>query len=133
MIRVLAMDDSMMEFVFLHSRTGEDLALSKLSCRIAFHDGRYAYSALPSTAQKARPGTAQDCGFLFISDIYMETLAKDDRTTIAAAGGGEHKYPLSLGKYSELIERLHGQLGGSASAQDAADLAALVELLKSVA
>jgi hypothetical protein len=133
MIRVLEMDDSMMELVFLHGRTGEDLELSKPSFRIAYHDGRYAYSALPSTAQKARPGTAQDCGFLFISDIYMESLTKDDRTMLAAAGGGEHKYPPSLGKFSELIERLHGQLGDGASAQDAADLAALVELLKSVA
>jgi len=133
MIRVLAMDDSMMEFVFLHGHTGEDLALSQESFRIAYHDGRYAHSALPSTAQKARPGTERDCGMLFISDQYMESIAQSDRTTLVAAGGGEGKWPPSAGKFSELIERLHGQLGGSASAQDTEDLAALVELLKSVA
>jgi hypothetical protein len=133
MVRVLALDDSMMELVFLHGRTGEDLALSKPSFRIAYHDGRYAHSALPSTAQKARPGTEQDCGLLFISDLYMESLTQSDRTTLVDTGGGEGKWPPSAGKFSELIERLHGQLGANASTQDAAELAALVELLKSVA
>jgi len=133
LIRVLALDDTMMEFVFLHGRDGEDLELSKQRFQIAYHDGRYAYSALPSTAHKARPGTEQDCGFLFISDLYMESLPKSDLTTLAKADNRDGKWPQSAGRYADLIERLHGQLGGSASAQDTEDLAALVELLKSVA
>ena len=133
LVRVIAIDDTTMDFVFLHGRTGEDLGLSQKSYRIAYHDGRYAYSALPSTAQKARPGTERDCGLLFISDQYMEGLAQNDRTTLIGSETGGGKWPPSAGKFSELIERLHGQLGGSASAQDTEDLAALVELLKSVA
>jgi len=133
LIRVLAMDDTTMEFVFLHGRSGEDLALSKQSFRIAYHDGRYAYSSLPSTAQKARPGTEKSCGLLFISDLYMEDLPQSDRLTLTNAGGGEGKWPASAGRYSELITRLHTKLGDRASAQDQADLAALVELLQSVA
>ena len=133
MVRVLAMDDTMMEFVFLHGRTGADLELSMKSCRISYHDGRYAYSALPSTAQKARPGTERDCGILFISDLYMESLPQADRATLATSFTGEGKWPYSAGKLSELVDRLHTSLGQNASAQDQADLAALVELLKSVA
>ena len=133
LVRVLAMDEAMMEFAFLHGRTGQDLELSKTSFQIAYHDGRYAYSALPSTAHKARPGTEQDCGLLFISDLYMDGIAQSDRTLLADAGTGEGKWPYSAGKFSELLTRLHTRLGGSASAKDDADLASLVELLKSVA
>jgi hypothetical protein len=133
MVRVIAMDDTMMEFVFLHGHTGDDLGLSMQSCRISYHDGRYAYSALPSTAQKARPGTERDCGILFISDLYMESLPQADRATLAGANTGEGKWPYSAGKLSELVDRLHTSLGANASEQDQADLAALVELLKSVA
>jgi hypothetical protein len=133
MIRVIAMDDTTMEFVFLHGRTGEDLTLSRARYKIAYHDGRYAYSALPSTAHKARPGTAHSCGLLFISDLYMESLPQADRTSLIGTGTGEGKWPASAGRFSELITRLHTKLGGLGSAQDDADLAALLELLKSVA
>lgn len=133
LVRVVASDDTTMEIVFLNSRTGEDLELSRPSFRIAHHDGRYAHSALPSTAQKARPGTEQDCGLLFISDLYMEGLTSSDRATLIDSGTDGHKWPPSAGVLSELITRLHTRIGPAASAQDEADLASLVELLRSVA
>src|SRR5215475_5334074 len=65
LIRVLKRDDTSMELVFLDGTTGADLALSRPSYQIAYQDGRYAYSALPSTAQKVQPGSAKTCGLLF--------------------------------------------------------------------
>jgi len=133
LIRVVNRNDAMMELVFLNARTGADLALSKPAYEIAYHDGRYAYSALPSTAPKVKPGTAQSCGLLFMSDLYMQELPEEDREAILGAGNGEGKYPYSAGKFSELISRLHAELGGRLSPQEEADIAQMVELLKSVA
>jgi hypothetical protein len=133
LIRVVNRNDTMMELAFLNAVTGEDLALSKPTFEIAYHDARYAYSALPSTAPKVRPGTAQSCGLLFMSDLYMQALPESDQETILATGNGEGKWPYSAGRFSELITRLHTELGGRLSAQEEADVASMVELLKSVA
>ncbi|HWO17551.1 MAG TPA: hypothetical protein VNO30_02205 [Kofleriaceae bacterium] len=133
LIRVVNRTDTMMEFVFLHARTGADLKLSKPTFEIAYHDGRYAYSALPSTAPKARPGTAQSCGLLFMSDLYIQELPEADRAALRGTGNGEGKYPYSAGQYAELVTRLHAEVGGRLSAEDEADVASLLELLKSVA
>jgi hypothetical protein len=133
LVRVVNRNDTMMELVFLNARTGEDLALSKPAFEIAYHDGRYSYSALPATAPKVRPGTAQSCGLLFLSDLFMQTLPKSDREEIMLAGNGENKYPHGAGKFAELVTRLHAELGGRLSPQEEADLAQMVELLKSVA
>lgn len=133
MVQVLSIDETTMEFVFLHSQTGTDLALSQERYKIAYHDGRYAYDALPSTAQKARPGTAQSCGLLFLSDLYMQGLPRADREALTLVGAGDSKWPYSAGRYAELVTRLHTELGGHLSAEDEADVASLLELLKSVA
>ena len=133
LIRVLKKDDTTMEFVFLHSRTGEDLALSSPSYRIAYHDGRYAYSALPSTAPEVEPSSAKSCGLLFMSDRYIQSLPQEDQTALLDSGGGDGKWPYSAGGAAELITRLHKKLGRNLSAKDRADIASVLELLKSVA
>lgn len=133
LVRVVNRNDTMMEFVFLNARTGADLALVKPTFEIAYHDGRYSYSALPATAPKVRPGTAQSCGLLFLSDLYMQSLPETDRATILGSGNGGSKFPYSAGKFSDLISRLHAELGGRLSPQEEADLAQMVALLKSVA
>jgi hypothetical protein len=100
LIRVVQLDDTAMEFVFLDNNTGADLALSRPTHKIAYHDGRYAYSALPSTAPKVRPGSSKSCGLLFISDLYMQQLPRADQALIAASGNDDEKWPLSAGKFS---------------------------------
>jgi hypothetical protein len=97
LIRVVKLDDSSMEFVFLNARDGVDLALSQPTYEIAHHDGRYAYSALPSTAPKVIPGSTQSCGLLFISDLYMQNLPQADRSLVLLTGNGEGKYPPGAG------------------------------------
>jgi hypothetical protein len=97
MIRVVTRDDSTMEFVFLDARGGADLVLSQSTYKIAYHDGRYAYSALPSTAPRVNAGSTQSCGLLFISDLYMQDLPQADRSLILLTGNGEGKYPPSAG------------------------------------
>jgi hypothetical protein len=133
LIRVVKRTDNMMVFVFLNSTTGADLALSKPTYEIAYHDGRYAYSALPSTAHRAEPGSARSCGLLFMSDLYMESLPESDRLAIAAVGDDEHKWPLSASKYTGLITRLQTELSGRLSSQDESDLASMLQLLQRVA
>ena len=97
LIRVLRRDDTAMEFVFLDGRTGDDLALSKQSYQIAYHDGRYAHSALPSTAQKVQPGSARSCGLLFMSDLYIQGLPQADAALISS-GNADDKWPRSAGR-----------------------------------
>lgn len=99
LIRVLKRDDTSMEFVFLDGRTGAELALSRRSYEIAYHDGRYAYSALPSTAQKVQPGSARSCGLLFISDLYIQNLPRTDGAALFAPGNEDDKWPRSAGKH----------------------------------
>lgn len=101
LIRVVQCDDTSMEFVFLDNNTGDNLSLSRRTYKISYHDSRYAYSGLPSTAPKVRPGSARSCGLLFISDLYMQELPQADRTAIAASGNDDEKWPLSAGKFSE--------------------------------
>ncbi len=133
LIRVLERDDTSMEFVFLDSSTGVDLALSRPIYKIAYHDGRYAYSALPSTAQKVQPGSARSCGLLFISDLYMQDLPKSDRDAIVASGDDDDdKWPPSRGKLSGLSTRLRATLDSRLSAQEEADVLSLLELLELV-
>lgn len=96
LIRVLERDDTMMEFVFLNASSGDDLTLSQQSYRIAYHDGRYAYSGLPSTAPKVQPGSSRTCGLLFISDLYMQELPQADLESIIA-DNYDQKYPRSKG------------------------------------
>jgi hypothetical protein len=133
LIRVLKKEDTTMEFVFLHSRTGADLALSSPSYRIAYHDGRHAYSALPSTAPEVEPGSEKSSGLLFMSDLYIQSLPQEDQTALIDSGGGDGKWPNSLGGAAELVTRLHKQLGGHLSARDHADIASVLELLQKVA
>lgn len=147
LIRVVWLDDTTMHFVFLNSQTGADLPVPPPPAPhyvIEYHDGRYAYSALPSTAQYARPGNAQSrsCGLLFISDLYMEkdvpqsvrTMLATLRTTaLAGKPPGDGKWPYSAGTSSEPSTPLHAEPGVRPSPQAAADLAQLVEPLKSVA
>ena len=102
LIRVVKRDDTMMEFVFLDARTGKDLALSRPMFQISYHDGRYAHSALPSTAHKVKTGSAQSCGLLFISDLYMQGIPRADRDAVLLAGGGNGKWPWTEGKLAEL-------------------------------
>lgn len=149
LIRVLWLDDTTMHFVFLNSQTGVDLPIPPsvgAHYKIAYHDGRYAYSALPSTAQYARPGNEQSrsCGLLFISDLYMEkhvpqsvrtmltTLRTAPRTaTLADKSLGDGKWPYSAGTSSEPSTPQHAEPGVHPSPQAAADLAQLAELRKS--
>lgn len=149
LIRVLWLDDTTMHFVFLNSQTGADLPMPPSvgpHYKIAYHDGRYAYSALPSTAQDARPGNEQSrsCGLLFISDLYMEkhvpqsvrTMLTTPRTatsTTALAGRspGDSKWPYSAGTSSEPSTPLHAEPGVRPSPQAATDLAQLARLRKS--
>ncbi|HWO25657.1 MAG TPA: hypothetical protein VNO30_43260 [Kofleriaceae bacterium] len=98
LIRVLRRDDTSMEFVFLDGRTGEDLALSKRSYQISYHDGRYAHSALPSTAQKVQPGSARSCGLLFMSDLYIQSLPQADGAALLSSGNDDDKWPRSAGR-----------------------------------
>jgi hypothetical protein len=120
LIRVLNRDDTSMEFVFLDGSTGEDLALSKESYQIAYHDGRYAYSALPSTAQNVRLGSTRSCGLLFISDLYMQSLARDDRDVIIESITEDNKWPRSLGKLARPTTRRRTALKDDHSAQEPA-------------
>ncbi|HWU87906.1 MAG TPA: hypothetical protein VN253_11555 [Kofleriaceae bacterium] len=87
----------MIEFVFLDGNTGDDLALSRPSYKIAYHDGRYAYSALPSTAQKVQPGP-RSCGLLFISDLYIQGLAQPDQDALLVSNPDDDKWPRSAGR-----------------------------------
>jgi hypothetical protein len=98
LIRVLKRTDTVLDFVFLDGATGEDLELSKRSYQISYHDGRYSYSALPSTAPKVEPGSPRSCGLLFISDLYMQGLVRADRESIVVAGDDDDKWPRSAGK-----------------------------------
>ena len=100
LVRVLERDDTSMEFVFLDGRTGADLALSRRSYEIAYHDGRYAHSALPSTAPKAQPGSPRSCGLLFISDLYIQSLPRADADALLVSGNDDDKWPRSAGKHS---------------------------------
>jgi hypothetical protein len=86
-----------MEFVFLDGNTGADLELSRPSYEIAYHDGRYAYSALPSTAPKVQPGSARSCGLLFMTDLYIQALPRTDRSTLLALVNDDDKWPRSAG------------------------------------
>jgi hypothetical protein len=97
LIRVLRRDDTSMEFVFLDGNTGADLALSRPSYEIAYHDGRYAYSALPSTAPKVQPGSGRSCGLLFMTDLYIQALPRADRTTLLTLINDDDKWPRSAG------------------------------------
>ncbi len=133
LIRVVKRDDSLMEFVFLDSSTGADLAMSRSTYEIAYHDGRYAYSALPSTAQKVQPGSARSCGLLFISDLYMQRLPQADRDAILISGYEEKKWPASAGKLSGLSTRLRAKLASRLPEQEEADIVSLLELLELVA
>lgn len=132
LVRVVNRNDTMMEFVFLNAGTGADMALSKPTFEVAYHDGRYSYSALPATAPKVQPGTAKSCGLLFLSDDYMQSLPDLDRKSLIGTGNGENKYPIGAGKFSELIPRLHAELSGRLSPQEEADLSQMIELLKAV-
>ena len=87
-----------MEFVFLNGLTGADLVLSRPSCEIAYHDGRHAHSALPSTAHEVEPGSPRSCGLLFLSDLYIQGLPQADQDLIAVSGGNEENWPRSLGR-----------------------------------
>jgi hypothetical protein len=98
LVRVLRRDDTSMEFVFLDSRTGDDLALSQQSYELAYHDGRYAHSALPSTAQMVQPGSARSCGLLFLSDLYIQSLPQADGAALMISGNDDDKWPRSAGR-----------------------------------
>lgn len=133
LIRVVKRDDTSMEFVFLNGSTGADLALSRPTYEIAYHDGRYAHSALPSTAQKVQPGSTRSCGLLFISDLYMQELPQADRDAIVMSVPDEEKWPPSAGKLSGLSTRLRAKLESRLPEQEEADIVSLLELLELVA
>lgn len=97
LVRVIERDDDVMRFVFLDALTGQDLALSELVHRVAYHDARYAYGGLPSTAPRVIAGTGADCGMLLLSDEYLERFPAADREALATAGPGSDKWPRSLG------------------------------------
>lgn len=97
LIRVLERDDTTMKFVFLSASAGDDLTLSQQSYQIAYHDGRYAYSGLPSTAPQVQPGSSRTCGLLFISDLYMQELPQADLASIIGDHNDE-KWPRSKGR-----------------------------------
>src|SRR6185436_1312197 len=100
LVRVLKRDETTMELVFLDGGTGADLAMSRPSYQIAYHDGRYAYSALPSTAQKVQPGSTRTCGLLFISDLYIQDLPPADQDALLASSNNNDKWPRSAGRFS---------------------------------
>lgn len=112
-------------FVFLDGTTGADLVLSRPTYEIAYHDGRYAYSALPSTAHKVQPGSTRCCGLLLISELYMQGLPQADRDAITTSGSDEQKWPYAAGKVTELRTRLRTKLGGR--------LPSMLDLLQRVA
>lgn len=97
LIRVLDRDDTTIKFVFLDSYTGLDMTLSHPEYKIAYHDGRYAYSGLPSTAPRVQPGSARSCGLLFMSDLYLQTLSQRDQDAIAAVNHDDQKWPRAAG------------------------------------
>jgi hypothetical protein len=107
LVRVIAIDDSQMEFKFLDCRTGEDLDnLSSLTYKIAYNNPRYAWADPPSTAHRVLPSDLQgkeprSCGLLFIAHKYMKSdgfvkEADYDAITLIG-GGGDGKWPIAAG------------------------------------
>ena len=105
LVRVTAIDNKTMHFVFLDCFTGDDLVLSVPSYEIAYRDPQHAWAAWPSNVHMIEPAELQaaaprSCGLLFISGDYMtdeQNVSKGDYAKIAQFGGGDGKWPIAAG------------------------------------
>lgn len=132
LVRVSKRDASTMSFVFLNAETGEDLELSKDEFVISYHDGRYAHSDLPSTAQLAEHDKPErSFGLLFISDTYIkDQLTADDWQKVKSTSGGDGKWPYGAASLHNLL-RL--QPGDRIDQDTHRDLQAVLNVLQSLA